>query len=71
MSDPCTPFLQLKPDEVVVLSQTHKKQMHKTLYSVTANGCRTAGKSQIWFAYTCGSGGRRNFIIILEVCIRA
>lgn len=58
------------------LSQTHvhsnaQKQMHKTLLSVTGNGCRTAGKSQIWFGYTCGSGGRLNFSIILEVCIRA
>lgn len=76
MSDPRTPFLLLNPDEVVVLSQTHvdsnaQKRMHKTVLSVTVNGCRTAGKSQIWFGYTCGSGGRLNFIIILEVWICA
>lgn len=67
MSDPCTPFLQLNPDEVVVLPQTHKNKCTKLGCQSLLRGCRTAGKSQIRFVYTWGSGGRLNFIIIREV----
>lgn len=47
------------------------------LLSVTDNGCRAAGVGRGGgvvtgrFGSTCGSGGRLDFIISLEVCIRA
>lgn len=44
MSDPCTPLLQLNPDEVVVLPQTHKNKCTKLGCQSLLRGCRRAGE---------------------------